>query len=175
QRHELGQQLVDYAELPGEREADRRTLGAEQQLFELAPDALGRQVVERQAPADVGRGRVDRQFEPCGELDTAQHTQAVVAECRGIDHPENTRLEIGGAAERIDQFAGQRIPRHRVDGEVAPACGFFERQVRVTLDGETPVPSADLRFAAGERDVDAADLVHREAFSHGVDAAEPFQ
>ena len=46
ERLQLGKQLVDDAELEREREADRRPLGAQQQLFDLAPDALRRQIVE---------------------------------------------------------------------------------------------------------------------------------
>ena len=59
ERLQLGKEPVDDAELEREREADRRPFGQEQQLLDLAPDALGRQVVERDPAADLS-GAPDR-------------------------------------------------------------------------------------------------------------------
>ena len=56
ERVQLGKEPFDDAEVEREREADRRPRRAEQ-LFEFAPDALGRQIVERDAPADRARRR----------------------------------------------------------------------------------------------------------------------
>ena len=59
ERDHLGQQLFDHAQLARQREADRRALGHQQQLLELAPDSLRRQVVERDR-----RGRCSRSPAP---------------------------------------------------------------------------------------------------------------
>src|SRR5436190_681550 len=42
ERFHFRKQLMDYAQLARQREADRRAMGLQQQLFELTPDALGR-------------------------------------------------------------------------------------------------------------------------------------
>ena len=54
ERLHLRQQLMNHAELARERETDRRPLGLQEQFLELAPDALGRQIVERDRPSRCG-------------------------------------------------------------------------------------------------------------------------
>jgi hypothetical protein len=71
ERHHLGQQLLDHTERAREREADRGPFGNEQELLELAPEALGRQVVERDGAADGRRFVVERRLETRGELQRA--------------------------------------------------------------------------------------------------------
>ena len=94
ERLQFRKQLIDDAELERERESDRRALGAQQQLFDLSPDALGRQIVEADRSAQRLRVVVERQLEARGELHRAQHAQAVVAERRRIDRFENPVVEI---------------------------------------------------------------------------------
>ena len=83
--------------------------------------------------------------------------------------------EIRLAAERIDVLVVQRIPADRVDREVAAPRGLFERHVRIADDGEALVAASGLRLAAGQRDVDRADLVDGEALADGLNAAETRQ
>ena len=87
ERLQFRKQLVDDAELERQREADRRAPRAQQQLLDLAPDALRRQIVETDRSAQRLRLFVERQLEPRRELHRAQHAQAVVAERRRIDRP----------------------------------------------------------------------------------------
>ena len=47
-------------------------------------------------------GRVDRQLEPRGKLQRAEHTQRVVAKRCRIDHAQDTALEIVPALKRIE-------------------------------------------------------------------------
>ena len=54
ERLELRKQLLDDAELHRERQADRRPR-RQQQLLDFAPDALGRQVVERECRGTASR------------------------------------------------------------------------------------------------------------------------
>ena len=56
ERVQLGKQFLDDAEIQREREPDRR-LRREQQLLDLAPDPLGRQIVERDRAAKSRRRR----------------------------------------------------------------------------------------------------------------------
>ena len=85
ERVHLRPEPLDDAELQRERETDATARGLQQQLLDFAPDALGRQIVERNARQDRVRLRVHVQVEPRGELQRAQHAQAVVAERRRID------------------------------------------------------------------------------------------
>ena len=45
-------------------------------------------------------------------------------ERRRIDDPQHAAREIGAPVERIDVLAGERVPRDRVDREVAAPCGL---------------------------------------------------
>ena len=66
----------------------------EQQLLDLAPDALGGQVVERQAAAHRPACAASiSSSKRAAQLDAAQHAQAVVAERCGVDHPQPAPLE----------------------------------------------------------------------------------
>ena len=111
ERLQLRKQLVDDAELQRQREADRRPLGAQQQLFDLSPDALRRQIVEADRAAQRLRVLVERHLEPRRELHRAQHAQAVVAERGRIDRLENLRSRSCAAVERIEVFARSADPR----------------------------------------------------------------
>ncbi len=115
---------------------------------------LGRQVVERDRAADRGRLAVERSVEAGRELQGAQHAQAVVGERARVDHaqdavPRGPRRPSNGSTYLV----GERIPRDRVDGEVAAAGGLGERQVRIALHGERPCDRArsSTRGAAARR------------------------
>ena len=151
----------------------------EQQLLDLSPDSLRRQIVKRDRPAQLARLVVERQLESRRELDRAQHAQAVVAERLVIDDAKDSPGKIATTIEGILVLAGQRIPRDGVDGEVATACGFLDRHRWITADLESLVAPSALRFAAGERHVDVADglvghsqFVDRKAAADGFHSAE---
>ena len=59
QRVQFWKQPLDDSELECQREPDRRPPGAEQKLLDLSPDALRRQIVQRNGPAEGHRLRVD--------------------------------------------------------------------------------------------------------------------
>ena len=129
-------------------------VGLQQQLFDLAPDPLGRQIVERKLAAERRRRLVERELEPRRELHRAQHTQAVVAR-RSSDRP---RAAAGAsrsraAVERIFVLVGQRIPGDRVDREVAASRGLGDRHRRDRRGPRSPcgrVP-ASIRGEAARR------------------------
>ncbi len=172
ERHHLGQYLFDDTEIARETKSKGRPFGDEQQLFHLSPDALGRQIVQWNAAADVGAGRFQRELEAGGKLHGAQHTQRVVAETFGIHDAQHPAFEVDSAVVRIEVLLRQRIPGNGVDGEVAPPRGFVERHVRIARDGEAAMPAAGLGLAAGQGHVDRAELVDGEGLPHGLDAAE---
>ena len=175
ERLHLRKQLMDDAELAREREADRRALGLQQQLFEFAPDALGRQIVESDRRTDPRRVGIDRQLESRRELQRTEDTEGVIREGLRIHDSEDTEFEVLAALKGIEIFVGERIPANRVDGEVAASGGIFERHRRVALDREALVAAAGLRFAARQRHVDGAELVDRERLANRLDAAEGLQ
>ena len=133
----------------------------EQQLLEFAPDALGRQIVEREC-----RGRA-----PASSSSSVSSKRAANCSAR------STRRVSSRKRRRIDdaQHAGARDRRGRrtdrryssvsgsqeiaLIGEVAPPRGFVERHRRIAGHGEALVAAAGLRFAPRQRDVDAAELV----------------
>ena len=113
------------------------------------------------------------QVESRGELDAAEHAEAVVAEGPRIDGAQHPALEqIAPAVERVEVGVGQRIPGDRVDGEVPAPRGVLGRHVRIAAHFERAMPAADLRFPARQRHVDVEDLVDGEALADGVDRPE---
>ena len=118
-------------------QADRRAIGEQQQLLELAPDALGGQVVERNAARQFRCARVERELKTRRELNGAQHAQAVFAEGRVIDRTQDTRRQVRAAAEGIFVDVSQRVEGDGVDGEIAPAGGLADCQVRIASYGES--------------------------------------
>src|SRR6185503_15390442 len=174
ERQQLGQQLRDHAEVQGEGESNRRTRG-KQQLFELAPDALRRQVVERDAATERSSGLVEREAEPGRELHRAEYAQAVVGEGFRIDHPQQALFEIAPAVEGIEELAGQRILRDGIDREIAAPRGFVDRHLRIAGDDEAAMAATGLRITPRQRDVETADLVDLKAFANRFDAPEPLE
>ena len=68
--------------------------------------------------------------------------------------------EIGCTPIRVDELASERVPTHRVDGEVTTTERLLKREVRVDIDLESAVAGAGHRVLARERDVEvlAVDL-----------------
>ena len=167
---------MDDAELARERESDRRPLGLQQQLFELAPDALGRQIVERDRRSRCARFR-DRSSARTAPQTAARggHGASHRRTSRGSTTRRTRSCEIVPAMKRIEIFIGQRIPADRVDREITPPRRLFERHRRIAFDGEALVAAAGLRFAARQRHVDRAEFVDRKGLADRLDAAERLQ
>ena len=89
---------------------------------------------------------------------------------RGGDAAEDAALEVAPAAERVEVLLRERIEEDGVDREIAPPAGLFDGHPGVAGDLEAAVPAADLRLAAGQRDIDARHLVDRERLADGIDA-----
>ena len=87
----LGEELRQDAQRFGEREPDRGSPGAQQQLLDFAPDPFGGQIVERDRAAERDGALVERQVETGGELDRAQHPEAVIRERGGIHDTRSCR------------------------------------------------------------------------------------
>ena len=147
---------------------------AQQQLLDLAPDALGRQIVEGDAPADRLRPGVHL------EARTARRTarRAARAGCRRRTFADRRRAARRRSSRSPRPSNGsmilvrQRIPRDGVDGEVAPARGFLGVMDGSPVTSKPVWPRPDLRLAPRQRHVDVADLVDREALADRVDRAD---
>ena len=90
---------------------------------------------------------------------------------------KQTPLEIGAAVHRIHVLAGQRIPRDRVDREVAPARRLVERHEWVAAHFKALVPASLLGLAAREGNIDrdavcTDDFVDRKALTDRLDPPE---
>src|SRR5438094_921373 len=105
ERLQLWKEGGDDAEVHRQRKTDGRPR-REQELFDFAPDPLGRQIVERNGPAQRTRLGVELEIETSDELDCAQHPETVVGECAGVDHPQVAPLEVVAAVERIEVLVG---------------------------------------------------------------------
>ena len=169
-----GTSCVDHAELERQREPDGRPSAQQQQLLDLAPDALARQIVERRSPRHTRL----RRLRP-SPARTARRTAARAARagCRRRRSARSTirrtrALEIAPAAERVEVLARERIPRDGVDREVAPAAASSTdmRGSPVTSNPRWPRPIFDSR--RGSATSTPADLVDRERLADRVDAAE---
>ena len=141
EREQFRKQPRDDPEVERERKAERWSR-REQQLLDFTPDALGRQVVERDGSAQLSCARIEVEPEAGGELDGAQGAQAVLGERRGINGAQDAALQVAPSVVRIEILPGQRIPADRVDPEVAPPRGFFERHVRIARDLEPAMSAA---------------------------------
>ena len=117
-----------------ERQTDRRA---------VAPEAAASRTLPRSAPpagrraecaGTVARSGIERELEPGGELDRAQHAQAVVAERRGIDGAQQRALESARPSNGI-------LIRRRVSGS---------QEMALTVKSRRRAASAD-RQVAGRR------------------------
>jgi len=88
--------------------------------FSISPqNSLRWKVVELYLPAEIPCGIIEPELETCGELHRAQHAQAVVAECPGIDGSQHAGREILSTVERDRDICPSTDPTDGVDGEVA--------------------------------------------------------
>ena len=144
-----GNSCRDDAEIEREREADRRPR-REAAAFRFRPRCA--RPADRRAGSSrhSARGRlVERRTR------TARRTarRAARAGCRrrtsrGSTTRRTPPLEIAAAVERIEVLVGQRIPRDRVDGEVAPPRRLLDRHRRdrrSTTKPRWPRPAFDSR------------------------------
>src|SRR5688572_20160501 len=90
-----------------------------QQLLDLSPDAFGGQIVERNAGADRPGLVRNVKTEARRELQRAEDAEAVFGKRARIDDTEEAPFEIGAAMKRVHEGTIERIPRDRVDREVA--------------------------------------------------------
>ena len=137
---QLGQHGPHQAEPVGEREARDGARG-EHEPPELREHALaGRLRHARRGGGGepLGLG-VRLEAELGGEAREPEGTQRVVLVGLRPDHAERPRLEVGPAAERVDQLAGLIGPGHRVDREVAPGEVLLDR---LALEGGEVVHAA---------------------------------
>ena len=169
---QFGKKLADGAEIQREREAHRWPRG-EQQLLELSPDPLGRQIVEGDRPAQRSRVIIELEVESRGELHGTQHAQAVLGERGRIHGAKAADGEVGAAVERIDVLVIERIPGDRIHREIATARGFGDRHGGIASHVEAAVPAAGLRFPAGQRDVNLSYLI--DCFADRFTRPESFE
>ena len=172
QRVQLGPEAFDDAEIARERKADRGPLGLPQELFDFDP-RCARTGDRRAGWCGTARRSPDR---ACSRSAPQTAPRAARAGCLrrtcGIDGAQDTAFEVGAAVVRIEIFTGERIPRDRVDREVAAAGRFLDGHVGVAGHLEAAMAASDLRFAPRHRHVEVRDLVDGEAFADGVDRAE---
>ena len=88
------------------------------------------------------------------EPQAAHDPQRVVPEARRARRAEDTALEVGAAAERIEHLAGLEPPRDRVDREVAALHVLLERDSRVGDDLEVVAARPGRALDARRRELD---------------------
>ena len=103
-------------------------------------------------PAQLERLRSGLQPKATGKLQAAQHPQRVFGK-RRARVPQSAGLEIGTPAVGIDQFTAPGIPKHRVDGEVAPGGSLQRTQFGIELDVEALVSRPALRITTWHRKI----------------------
>ena len=176
---ELGRD--DRQHPPGlqEVEAERRPSRLQQQLLDLAEDALGGQLGERHGGAEGGGRLVDRRARSARR--TGRRAGRAAGPRRRCARPPRagpgpSRSRRPPQWSRSSPVAGSK--QHRVDREVAAARGFLDGEIGVALHGDPAVAGADLRVAARqghvERSRDALDpgqLVDAERLPHRVHPA----
>ena len=86
--------------------------------------------------------------------------------------PAGGAPQVVAAVERIDVLVGQRIPRDGVDGEVASSRCLLDAMAGSPSTWNAVWPRPRLRFSAGQRDVDRAELEHRERPADRLDASD---
>ena len=153
ERLQLGEELVDRRRARARARSPTDGRSARSSSFSISPQmrSAGRSSSGMRA-AERLRVGVHLEPEPGGELDAAQHAQAVVAKRPRIDGAQHPALEqIAAAVERVEVGVGQRIPGDRVDREVAPPRRFLRRHVRIAAHRECAMAAADLRLAARQR------------------------
>ena len=179
-----GSTRSDDAEVEREREADRRPLACSSSFSNLAQ-------IRSAGRSSRGNADTDSPCAPRGETRIARRTarRAARAGCRRrsveVDGAQQPPRQIAAAVERILILVRQRIPRDRVDREVAPP-----RHRRSDIDGSPSTvealmaaPRPWIRGVAARRRsrsplprthhlVDRKALAHRLARGRAVPAAQ---
>jgi hypothetical protein len=89
------------------------------------------------------------------EAKRADDPQRILLEAPRRHRAQNSRAEIGFAADGIDELAGTQASRHRVDREVAAAHVVLHRQRRVGDDLEVVTAGTGAALGARRRELDA--------------------
>ena len=153
---------LEQAELVGATEAVRR------EALELAEEPLAGRLADaaRRLPRKLLGLLVEPEAELVLEANRAEQPQRVVREDRRADRAEPPRLQVGLAAERVDQRPAVQRPRERVDREVPRGQVLLDRLAvqRREVDG-VPVAERDApgAVALGEREDGAAGQARVEA------------
>src|ERR1044071_8347031 len=173
QRVEFGEELGRDDQAVEPTEADGVLRRNDENLLQLAPDALGREVCEVDGEAELYGLPFDLEPEARGELRGAQDAQGVLDEGLRGDGAQQFRLHVCEPPMRVDDLAVERVFEDGVDGEVAAARGLFEGHGRVAFDVEAAVPAPRLALAPREAHVQILpELVDGESLADDVDAAE---
>ena len=166
---ELRQELDKDARVPGEPKRPCR-LRAEEELRELAHPVRREPAADALARHEPDSGgllahlrkqfRVRLETELRDEAKSADEAKGILAEALGGDSPQASCLEVGPAAERVDELAGVEPAGNCVDGEVATAHVVLDRQRRVGDDLEVVPAGAggDLLARRSELDPGACQL-----------------
>ena len=166
-RTELGHDVDEDAGVPRQPQRFCR-VGAEQELGELAhpvrgqpaADPLAGDVVDPRRPLAhlAQRVLVGVDVELRDEAEAADDAERVVAEARRPGRAQNPLLEVGAAAERVEDLSRLEAARDRVDREVAPRHVLLEGDLAVGDDLEVVPARAGRAFDARRRELDSGGL-----------------
>ena len=90
---------------------------------------------------------------------------------------QDTFFEVILTAETINDFTGQYVLHHCIDGKIPSSGGGFHTEERICVDFKIPMSSAGVFLLARNSDVDviATDGINAEALSDGNHLTELFQ
>ncbi len=184
-RAELGQQLDEDARVAREPQSARAG-SAPSRSFESSPIPSAERPPPMRSPETSFTAGASSRIWPSSsssgveaelrdEAEGADQAQRVLAEALRRDGAEAASLEVGAAAERVDELARVEPPGHRVDGEVAPAHVVLDRELRVGDDLEVvPArPGRDLLARRRELDPGRRQLADPAVARVQPDADEP--
>lgn len=126
----------------------------EKPFFNLAPDSLGRQVVEIDLPAGRDGLGIDGEFEPGRKLHRPQHPETILNEGRRVDQSDDPFPKVGLTGKGIDHLGRQWIKENGVDGEVAPPRRLLVGHEWIAGDDKTTVATPDLRLTPRQTNID---------------------
>ena len=137
----------------GQHAEHARRLVLHQSARKLLPDAFGNQrrgfAVHHHLAHQLQGGWCYRKIKTRGETRHAQYAHRVFGESRP-DVPQYARLEVGNAAERIDDIAGV-VFGQRVDREIAAREVFFQSNVGRRVKFKTVITARGLALGARQR------------------------
>src|SRR6185369_13647761 len=115
---------------------------SQQQLPNLTPDPLSRQIAEIDRAAKLNRLRLDLELKTSGKLRRAQHAQTIVRKRVLRNCTQDALLDVATTFKWIDQLAGEWILQNSVDGEVATARRFGNAHRGIAFDHESLVTAS---------------------------------